>query len=92
MRSHLSFDNWANSNLPLALAQAGTWEPDGKNIWSGQSDMIPNGDQQAFASLFTHGPTVRKSMDELLSYLPLMQKAADELSVIFNQNYAELDG
>ena len=56
------------------------------------SVMIPNGDQQAFASLFTHGPTVRKSMDELLSYLPLMQEAADELSVIFNQNYAELGG
>ena len=51
------------------------------------SVMIPNGEQQAFATLFTHGPTVRKSMDELLSYLPLMQEAASELSVIFNQNY-----
>ena len=49
--------------------------------------MIPNGDQQAFASLFTHGPTVRKSMDELLGYLPIMKAAADELSLVFNQNY-----
>ncbi|MBP3944675.1 IclR family transcriptional regulator [Psychrobacter sp. K31L] len=49
--------------------------------------MIPNGDQQAFATVFTHGPTVRKSLEELLSYVPLMQEAANELSVIFNQNY-----
>ncbi|WP_201558613.1 IclR family transcriptional regulator [Psychrobacter sp. 72-O-c] len=49
--------------------------------------MIPNGDQQAFATVFTHGPTVRKSLDELLSYVPLMREAANELSVVFNQDY-----
>ena len=49
--------------------------------------MIPNGEQQAFATVFTHGPTVRKTLEELLSYVPFMQKAANELSVIFNQDY-----
>lgn len=49
--------------------------------------MIPNNRQQAFATVFTHGPTVRKSLDELLSYVPLMSEAADELSTIFNQDY-----
>ena len=48
---------------------------------------IPNGDQPAFATVFTHGPTVRKSLDELLSHVPVMQEAANELSVIFNQEY-----
>lgn len=49
--------------------------------------MIPNKDQQAFATLFTHGPTVRKNLEELLSYVPVMQEAAGELSAIFNQDY-----
>ncbi len=49
--------------------------------------MIPSNDRQAFATLFTHGPTVRKSLEELLSYVPVMQEAADELAIIFNQDY-----
>lgn len=49
--------------------------------------LIPNGDQQSFATLFTHGPTVRKSLDELLEYVPIMREAADELSITFSQEY-----
>ncbi len=48
---------------------------------------FPNGDQQPFATVFTHGPTVRKSLKELLSYVSVMREAADELSIIFNQDY-----
>ena len=47
----------------------------------------PNGKNEAFATVFTHGPTVRKSLEELLEYVPIMRKAADELSVIFNRDY-----
>lgn len=49
--------------------------------------LIPNDEHQAFATVFTHGPTVRKTLEELLSYVPLMREAAQELSVIFNQDY-----
>jgi IclR family acetate operon transcriptional repressor len=49
--------------------------------------LIPNGEQQAFATVFTHGPTVRKSLEELLRYVPVMQEAAAELSVIFKRDY-----
>lgn len=52
--------------------------------------LIPNGKQQAFATLFTHGPTVRKSLEDLLSYIPVMQEAADELSLVFSQDYESL--
>lgn len=48
--------------------------------------LIPNDRQQAFATVFTHGPTVRKSLEELSTYVPLMREAANELSVIFNQD------
>ena len=48
--------------------------------------LIPNGDQQAFATVFTHGPTVKKSLETLLSHVPLLQEAANELSVVFNQD------
>ena len=48
--------------------------------------LIPNGEQQAFATVFTHGPTVKKSLEELLSHVPLLQEAANELSVVFNQD------
>ncbi len=51
------------------------------------SVLIPNNENQAFATVFTHGPTVRKSLEELLSYVPVMRTAANELSVIFNQDY-----
>lgn len=52
--------------------------------------LIPNGKQQAFATLFTHGPTVRKSLEDLLSYIPVMQEAADELSITFSRDYESL--
>ncbi len=44
---------------------------------------VPNGDKTPFATIFTHAPTVRKSMDELLSYLDDMHLAAAELAAIF---------
>lgn len=53
--------------------------------------LIPNGEQQAFATVFTHSPTVRKSLDELLSYVPVMREAANELSIIFNREYEYTD-
>ncbi len=49
--------------------------------------LIPNGENEAFATVFTHGPTVRKTLDELLGYVPIMRKDANELSVIFNRDY-----
>jgi DNA-binding IclR family transcriptional regulator len=49
--------------------------------------LIPNDEHQAFATVFTHGPTVRKSLEELLEYVPIMREAALELSLTFNQDY-----
>lgn len=49
--------------------------------------LIPNNEHKAFATVFTHGPTVRKTLEELLDYVPLMRKAAHELSVSFNRDY-----
>ena len=49
--------------------------------------LIPNDENKTFATLFTHGPTVRKSLDELLEYIPMMREAALELSATFKQNY-----
>lgn len=49
--------------------------------------LIPNEENKAFATVFTHGPTVRKTLDELLEYVPLMREAAVELSVTFHQDY-----
>ncbi|WP_248789009.1 IclR family transcriptional regulator, partial [Escherichia coli] len=46
---------------------------------------IPNGDNPVFATVFTHGPTIRKSLDELLSYVPQMQEAALALQQIFQR-------
>ena len=50
---------------------------------------IPNGDGAPFATLFTHGPTVRKSLDELLTYTPAMRQAAEELAAVFQKQGAE---
>ncbi|MDO5667099.1 MAG: IclR family transcriptional regulator [Alcaligenaceae bacterium] len=44
---------------------------------------VPNGDKRPYATIFTHAPTVRKSMDELLTYLDDMHLAAAELAAIF---------
>lgn len=44
---------------------------------------VPNGDKRPFATIFTHAPTVRKSLDELLTYLEAMHLAAAELAAIF---------
>ena len=49
--------------------------------------LIPNDENKTFATVFTHGPTVRKTLDELLEYVPIMREAALELSVTFNQDY-----
>ena len=46
---------------------------------------IPNGDNPVFATVFTHGHTIRKSLDELLSYVPQMQEAALALQQIFQR-------
>jgi DNA-binding IclR family transcriptional regulator len=38
-----------------------------------------------FASLFTHAPTVRKSLDDLKTFLPKLQSAANELTLILKE-------
>ena len=44
---------------------------------------IPNDDQPAFATVFTHGPTLRNSLEQIIQHEPLLRKAADELAEIF---------
>lgn len=51
------------------------------------SVLIPNNKNKAFATVFTHGPKLRKPLEELLSYVPVMQEAAHKLSIIFDQDY-----
>lgn len=48
---------------------------------------IPCLDEQdrVFATVFVHAPSVRKSLNELQSYVPLMQEAALEMATIFRQ-------
>ncbi|AUZ05374.2 MULTISPECIES: IclR family transcriptional regulator [Vitreoscilla] len=46
---------------------------------------IPNGDKEPFAAVFTHGPTLRKSLEQLQSFIPHMRQAATELAAIFDQ-------
>lgn len=46
---------------------------------------IPNGSNPPFATVFTHGPTLRKSLAQLLEYVPLMQATAQELAQIFQK-------
>jgi|TARA_R110000744_G_scaffold120954_1_gene225320 hypothetical protein len=43
--------------------------------------------KQTFATVFTHGPTVKKSLEELSNYIPLLREAENELSVMFNQDF-----
>ncbi len=40
---------------------------------------------EVFAALFTHAPSVRKSLAELQHYIPAMQEAAQELSAVFQR-------
>ncbi len=40
---------------------------------------------EIFATLFTHAPSVRKSLSELQVYIPAMQEAAQELSELFSK-------
>ncbi|MCQ9329699.1 IclR family transcriptional regulator [Pelistega suis] len=40
---------------------------------------------EIFATLFTHAPSVRKSLSELQAYIPAMQEAAQELSQLFSK-------
>jgi DNA-binding IclR family transcriptional regulator len=42
-------------------------------------------DGHYFASLFTHAPTVRKSLEELQTFVPKLQAAADELGLILKE-------
>lgn len=42
-------------------------------------------DGQYFASLFTHAPTVRKSLADLQAFVPQLQAAAQELSVLLEE-------
>lgn len=46
---------------------------------------IPNGDKEPFAAVFTHGPTLRKSLEQLQSFVPQMREAATELAAIFTK-------
>lgn len=40
---------------------------------------------KVFATIFVHAPSVRKSLDELKAYVPIMQEAAVEMATIFKQ-------
>lgn len=46
---------------------------------------ILNPDGQYFASLFTHAPTIRKSLTELKTFVPQLQAAAEELSLLLKE-------
>lgn len=46
---------------------------------------IPNGDQPVFATLFTHGPTLRNSVAEIVKYEPLLRSSATQLAEIFRK-------
>ena len=45
-----------------------------------------------FACLFTHAPVIRKSLDELLGYVPMLTNAAMELSRLIDDPDGDLDG
>jgi DNA-binding IclR family transcriptional regulator len=47
---------------------------------------ILNKDGQMLASLFTHCPVIRKSLDELISYVPDLERAAKELAEVINES------
>lgn len=40
-----------------------------------------------FACLFTHAPIIRKSLEELISYTPHLQQAAEELGQLIDDTY-----
>lgn len=44
---------------------------------------VPNGGQPSYATVFTHGPTLRNSLSEIVKYAPLLRTAADKLADIF---------
>ena len=46
---------------------------------------ILNPDGQYFASLFIHAPTVRKTLADLQTFVPEMQAAARELSLLLKE-------
>ena len=46
---------------------------------------IPNGDQPPFATVFTHGPTLRNSLEDIVKYEPVLRTAAAELAEIFKR-------
>ena len=45
-----------------------------------------------FACLFTHAPVIRKSLDELLGYVPMLTNAAMELSRLIDDPDGDLEG
>lgn len=49
------------------------------------SVAILSPDGQYFASLFTHAPTVRKTLADLLTFVPQLQAAAQELSLLLKE-------
>lgn len=46
---------------------------------------IPGKNGQMLASLFTHCPVIRKSLDELIEYVPTLNRAAKELSEVIHE-------
>ena len=46
---------------------------------------VPNGDQPSFATVFTHGPTLRNSVSEIVAHEPLLRAAAADLAEIFQK-------
>ena len=47
---------------------------------------IKNSKAQLVACLFTHAPVIRKTLDQLLDYSPLMQKAAAEIGQLIDDS------
>lgn len=48
--------------------------------------IIPNDEDKGFATLFIQSPVNKNTLEGLLSHVPMMREAAQELSVIFNKD------
>ena len=46
---------------------------------------ILNAQQEIVACLYTHAPTIRKSLQDLMVYKPVLREAAQELSQLIQQ-------
>jgi IclR family acetate operon transcriptional repressor len=52
---------------------------------------VKDRDGRLFACLFVHAPLIRKSLDELLTYTPLLRQAAVELGQLISDPEVGID-